>query len=94
MGCLSLLTQVVGATGLLAQHVLASPSAIVHNAPQADGQLLSFIAKERPVALKGILDNIGGSGSKVAGAAAGLVIASPSKADPDCKQTLSQTSRW
>lgn len=89
MVCLSLFTQVIGATGLLAQHVLGIPSAFVHNVPRADEQLLSFIAKERPVALKGILDNIGGGGSKVAGAASGLVIASPSKADPDCKQTLS-----
>ena len=52
---------------------------------RASGSLDSFIAAERPVALQGILDNIGASGEKVEGAAAGLVIASPSKSNPNCK---------
>lgn len=36
-------------------------------------------------ALKGILKNIGADGSAVSGASAGIVVASPSKSDPDCE---------
>ena len=89
MFCVSLLVRVIGATGLLAQQVLAVPSANVSNISFTDVQLSNFIAKNRPVALQGILDNIGPDGAKVAGAAPGLVIASPSKVDPDCKQATS-----
>lgn len=46
--------------------------------------LASFIASETPKSLNGILDNIGPNGTQVEGAASGLVIASPSKVDPDC----------
>ncbi|KAK3353146.1 family 15 glycosyl hydrolase [Lasiosphaeria hispida] len=42
-----------------------------------------FILQEREIALQGVLDNIGPSGTKVPGAAAGIVIASPSKENPD-----------
>ena len=49
------------------------------------GSLESFIATESHVALRGILDNVGAGGVKVEGAAAGLVIASPSTNNPDCK---------
>lgn len=51
----------------------------------ADDALAGFIASETPIALQGILDNIGPDGKKVAGAGSGLVIASPSKVQPDCK---------
>lgn len=86
MVCLFLLTQVIGATSWLAQQALAIPQ----NALYVDEQLSSFIVKNRPVALQGILNNIGPDGAKVAGAAPGLVIASPSKANPDCKQAMSR----
>lgn len=45
----------------------------------------SFIATERGIALSGALANIGPNGTQVPGAAAGLVIASPSTVNPDCK---------
>jgi glucoamylase len=48
------------------------------------GTLDSWIAQESPFALEGILANIGSSGSQVSGAASGIVIASPSKSNPDC----------
>lgn len=51
----------------------------------ADDVLASFIVSETPIALQAILDNIGPDGKKVAGAGSGLVIASPSKVEPDCK---------
>ena len=66
------------AVALLGQS-LASPS----NIKQRD--LDSFIASERAIALQGVLNNIGDKGSKAQGASKGIIIASPSKADPDCK---------
>lgn len=45
----------------------------------------AFIDIERPIALQGILDNIGPDGAKVAGASAGIVVASPSTVNPDCE---------
>lgn len=48
----------------------------------------SFIATESPIALRDMLCNIGASGACVQGAASGLVIAGPGKANPDCITTL------
>lgn len=48
----------------------------------------AFIATERPIALQGALNNIGPNGTLVDGAIAGLVVASPSKANPNCKTPL------
>lgn len=48
----------------------------------------SFIARERPIALQAALDNIGPMGLEVPGAAAGLVIASPSKENPNCEENI------
>jgi hypothetical protein len=44
-----------------------------------------FISTESPIARQGILDNIGANGTNAWGAADGIVIASPSTSDPDCK---------
>ncbi|KAF8641347.1 hypothetical protein AX16_010045 [Volvariella volvacea WC 439] len=49
----------------------------------AQSSIEDFIAFEKPIAKAGILANIGPSGSKSQGAKAGVVIASPSKVDPD-----------
>ncbi|KAI9839170.1 MAG: hypothetical protein M1819_003163 [Sarea resinae] len=43
----------------------------------------SFIATESPIALQGVLNNIGPNGAKVPGAAAGIVVASPSTSNPN-----------
>jgi glucoamylase len=69
--------------GLLAS-LLCSPT---FAAPADVGKrdLTSFITSERAVALQGALNNIGPDGSKVPGAGAGFVVASPSKANPNCK---------
>ena len=53
---------------------------------RASGSLASFIATESPIALQGVLNNIGSGGSKSQGANPGIVVASPSTANPDCKQ--------
>lgn len=45
----------------------------------------AFIQTETPIALQGILNNIGPDGSLVQGASAGIVVASPSNVDPDCE---------
>lgn len=50
--------------------------------------IASFIAAEKPIALQGVLNNIGPNGKLVPSAASGLVIASPSKLNPDCKSVL------
>lgn len=44
----------------------------------------SFINQETPIALKNLLCNIGSGGCRVSGAASGVVVASPSKSNPDC----------
>ncbi|KAK4165232.1 family 15 putative glycoside hydrolase [Cladorrhinum sp. PSN259] len=46
-------------------------------------ELEKFIKAENKIALQAVLDNIGPNGSKVPGAGRGLVIASPSKSNPD-----------
>jgi glucoamylase len=45
----------------------------------------SFVKSQANVSIKGVLANIGPDGSKAQGASAGLVVASPSRSDPDCK---------
>lgn len=48
----------------------------------------SFIATESLIALNHILCNIGSSGCDAAGASSGVVVASPSQVNPDCKSSL------
>lgn len=50
---------------------------------RATGSLASWLASQSPIALQGVLDNIGSNGSKVAGASPGVIVASPSKTNPD-----------
>ena len=45
----------------------------------------TFITSQADVSIKGVLANIGADGSKAQGAPAGIVIASPSRSDPDCQ---------
>ncbi|KAK7045677.1 glycoside hydrolase 15 protein [Paramarasmius palmivorus] len=56
------------------------------------GTVDSFIASESPIAKTGLLANIGSSGSKSSGAKSGVVIASPSKQDPDYVYTWTRDS--
>jgi glucoamylase len=46
-------------------------------------ELDAFVSNESPIALQGILNNIGANGSLVEGAASGIVVASPSTEDPN-----------
>ena len=61
----------------------ADPTLPVYNAKRAAIDI--FIATESPIALQGVLNNIGANGAKVSGAASGIVVASPSKSNPDCE---------
>lgn len=45
----------------------------------------AFITAQTTVSINGVLANIGGGGSKAPGVSAGIVIASPSRSNPDCK---------
>lgn len=67
------------------------PTWLPHVAERATGSLDTFIASERSRALQGVLDNIGAGGSKVPAAEPGLVVASPSKEDPNCRSLFSCT---
>ena len=59
---------------------------------RASGSLASFIASESPIALQGVLNNIGDTGSKAPGARAGITIASPSTSNPNCTSPVSYNS--
>ena len=71
---------------LAAQGALGAPAP---HAPRQAG-LDEWLDAQEPIALAGVLANIGDSGSKAEGAAAGIVVASPSKSDPDCKSYTQQ----
>jgi glucoamylase len=45
----------------------------------------AFINAQTSVSINGVLANIGGGGSKAPGVPAGIVVASPSRSNPDCK---------
>lgn len=88
----SLLAGLAGTATFLTQYSFATPLEYLRHEERATGSLSSFIASESPIALQGVLNNIGSTGSKVPGAAAGLVVASPSKSDPNCKRDLLSAS--
>jgi glucoamylase len=50
-----------------------------------------FVKSQADISIKGVLANIGTDGSKAQGASAGIVVASPSKSNPDCKYCKSIT---
>lgn len=45
----------------------------------------AFIKAQTTVSINGVLANIGGGGNKAPGVSAGIVVASPSRSNPDCK---------
>jgi glucoamylase len=64
---------------------LASPT--IGHGIKKRADIDSFITTEGSIAYKGTLANIGPNGTGAPGASAGIVVASPSKTDPDCKFT-------
>ena len=79
---LSTFTHLALGANLLAQVPLLNALALVQQ--RQTGTLDNFTATELPIALQGILNNIGPAGILVPGAAPGLVIASPTQNNPDC----------
>ncbi|KXJ96895.1 glycoside hydrolase family 15 protein [Microdochium bolleyi] len=71
--------------GVAVQHVFAHPGTSTANVDAAilKRSVDDFVAKEEPIALKELLCNIGASGCYAQGASAGIVVASPSRSDPD-----------
>lgn len=59
-----------------------------HEADIVKRSASSFLETEVPIALADLLCNIGSAGSCAAGANSGVVIASPSKTNPDCENYL------
>lgn len=74
----------------LAGTTLASP----HHFPvfKRQSSLSDFISSETSIAKKGVLANIGADGAKASNASAGVVVASPSKSDPDYFYTWTRDS--
>lgn len=70
----------------------ALPAALLFSGTQAtplelesrQASIDAFITAQTTVSINGVLANIGG-GSKAPGVPAGIVVASPSRSDPDCK---------
>lgn len=79
---LSTIIHLAFGANLLAQVPLLNASPLLQQ--RETGSLDSFTATELPIALQGILNNIGPAGALVPGAAPGLVIASPTQNNPDC----------
>jgi glucoamylase len=81
---------------LFSSVLLALPAAFFLVGAQRDGvqrqtSLDQFIKDQADISIKGVLANIGTDGSNAQGAATGIVIASPSRSDPDCNRI---TSLW
>ena len=49
------------------------------------GNLDAFVQKQRALSLSNVLNNIGPDGSRVPGAEAGVIVASPSTENPNCE---------
>lgn len=76
---------IIIAVSFIAQPPLVNYVPFLDNEERSPRSLEDFIASEGLVALRAILNNIGFRGAMTPGVEAGLVIASPSKANPDCQ---------
>lgn len=81
---------------LLTTFLRAVPAALLLNlagcnpVEKRQSSLEQFITRETDISIRGVLANIGPDGSKVPGVPAGIVIASPSRSDPDCESSRPQ----
>lgn len=67
---------------LLFSSLAASSQAVIRE--RQEETLDQWLTTQDTFALQSILENIGSNGRKVKGAHAGIVVASPSRSDPDC----------
>ena len=79
------LVRFAAAATFVAQIPLVDPCPCFNDEESATASLASFIASEGPIALQGVLNNIGSGGALAPGVEAGLVVASSSRANPDCQ---------
>lgn len=70
--------------GLAALLLFSPADAVPTDSLRKRVTLDDWIASESPIALQGVLDNLGRDGSKASGAAAGILVASPSTSNPNC----------
>ncbi|KAF6229617.1 hypothetical protein HO173_011472 [Letharia columbiana] len=89
---LPLFIHFAAAANLIAQIPLVDSFPFDHNEERATASLANFIASEGPIALQGVLSNIGSGGALAPGVKSGLVVASPSKANPDYFYTWTRDS--
>ena len=82
---LALSIRVTAAVKFIAQAPRVDYFPFHDNGELSTTSLENFIASEVPVALQAILNNTGPRGAMASGVEAGLVIASPSKMNPDCQ---------
>ena len=70
---------------------IAAAAATVHASPKLKcrADLETFIEEQGKVSIAGVLANIGADGSEADGLPPGVVVASPSRTDPDCKPSSS-----
>lgn len=71
---------IAAAIAAATQIPFAIPFEFFRHRERVTSSLSTFISTECPIAFQSVLNNI-----EAAGAAPGLVIASPSRRDPDCK---------
>lgn len=77
-----LLTVVCGHLNDNPAQIVIAGGAII---PETTDPIESWLNMEIPYAFDGVLNNIGPDGAKATGAGSGIVIASPSHSNPDCK---------
>ncbi|KAL9601324.1 MAG: hypothetical protein Q9219_002619 [cf. Caloplaca sp. 3 TL-2023] len=92
MLCVSKFISVLATVIYWIQVSLFVSSVWAQSGERAPGSLDSFITSESPIALQRVLDNVGSTGSKATEVDPGLVIASPSKSDPDYFYTWTRDS--
>lgn len=71
-------------TALLLSGARGSPVNELTKKPR-QASLDSFISSQADISLKGITANIGPNGAKASGVPAGIVLASPSRQNPNCE---------
>lgn len=83
---------VVGSLAIQAVLSLPDPSRVKEReAALLKRSVDSFIAAESPIALADMLCNIGSAGACASGADSGIVVASPDKTNPDCKNIQAES---
>ncbi|KAF2136267.1 carbohydrate-binding module family 20 protein [Aplosporella prunicola CBS 121167] len=76
-------SKVLALAGLVGSLLFQGGASVPTAAHKRQDGVEGYLASESPIAYQSLLDNIGADGSGAQGAAEGIVVASPSKSDPD-----------